>query len=63
MRASQILTEKSINEKLEYSIFSYKFLLFNSLQAFFFSVKRHYLRQIIGKICLFKASKILKFQI
>jgi hypothetical protein len=35
MRASQILTEKSINEKLENIIFSYKVLLFNSLQAFF----------------------------
>ena len=27
MRASQILTEKSINENLENSIFKYKFLL------------------------------------
>jgi hypothetical protein len=34
MRASQILTEKSIDEKLENSVFKYKFILHGQLQAF-----------------------------
>jgi hypothetical protein len=47
MRAFQTLNEKSINQKLENSIFKYKFLLLGELQvAGFFGMKQHYVRQI-----------------
>ena len=61
MRASQTLTEKLINEKLENSIFKYKFFFaWLLITTSFFSVKHHYvLRQIFRKIYAY--SKFPKF--